>query len=74
MIVRNKKTLKEYEITKADYDKLVEMKIQRSFQVISQTDTPKGKILVPKEILEFQQIPRELRIRKPLKTHENTKK
>ena len=61
MIVQNKKTLIEYEITEKDYQKLVESRSHRLFTIISKTDNPKGKVLVPKEILEYQK-PKDLKI------------
>ena len=65
MIVRNRKTLREYEITKDDYAKLVERKLHRSFEIIDNTDIKKSGILIPKEILEYQQRPKSLKITKP---------
>ncbi len=65
MIVRNRKTLREYEITKEDYAKLVERKIHRSFEILDNTDTKlKGKVLIPKEIVEYQaKLPKDLKIK-----------
>lgn len=65
MIVRNRKTLKEYEITKTNWAKLVEMKIHRNFAIVDYSDTTiKGKILIPKEIVEYQaSLPADLKIK-----------
>jgi len=64
MIVRNRKTGKEYEITKSDYDVLVQRKVHRGFLIVSDSDNVKTKILVPKEIEEFQN---KMKIDKPAK-------
>lgn len=76
MKVRNKRSLREYEISQADYAKLVEMKIHRQFDIIDKQDTPKGKILIPKEIIEYQLKPKVQKITKPevIKTTETKKK
>lgn len=55
MIVQNIKTGVEYSITKADYDKLVSMKIHRNYTIISKEDV-KRTPLIPKEIVEYQQV------------------
>jgi len=55
MIIQNRKTGKEYEVSKADYQKLIDKNLHRRFKVIDDTDITKTKILVPKEILEYQQ-------------------
>lgn len=71
MIVRNRKTGKEYEITKSDYDVLVQRKVHRGFLIVSDSDNVKTKILVPKEIEEFQN---NLKVTKPSKIQTDTTK
>ncbi len=66
MIVRNRKTLREYTITTDDWKKLTEQKKHRYFEVINTSDVQPGKILVPKIIQEFQMKPDELKIKKPI--------
>ena len=68
MIVKNRKTGKEYPITKVDWDKLTEQKLHRNFIVIDANDNPKQKIQIPKVIEEYQQAKvEELRITKEVK-------
>jgi hypothetical protein len=55
MIVKNRKTGKEYPITKADWAKLTEQKLSRNFIVMDENDNPKQKIQIPKVIEEYQQ-------------------
>jgi len=62
MIVQNRKTLREYDITVEDWQKLIAQKIHRNFKVLDATDHPKQKILIPKEIIEYQKSPERLKI------------
>lgn len=64
MIVKNRKTQKEYVISKEDYANLVARKIHRNFQVINDSDVPKGKIAIPRQIEEYQHTAKELKIKK----------
>jgi len=57
MIVRNRKTLKEYEIDKAGWDKIVSDKKHRMFIVVEKEDAVKGKLLIPKIIEEYRSKP-----------------
>ncbi len=65
MIVRNRRTGKEYTITTDDWKKLTEQKKHRYFEVINTSDVQPGKILVPKIIQEFQVNTDKLKITKP---------
>ncbi len=62
MIVKNKKTQKEYEISENDWKKLVDQQLHRLFQIIKKGDVIKGKVPIPKEIIEFQKDPKRLKI------------
>lgn len=64
MIVKNRRTQKEYTITKEDYAKLVDKKIHKSFIVVSDQDSEPKKIIIPKQIEEYQRIPKDLKIKK----------
>lgn len=63
MIVQNRKTLREYEITKEEYRKLVARQIHVNFKVIDDSDVKMGgKIPIPKEIIEYKKSPKSLKI------------
>jgi len=56
MIIQNKKTLKTYELTKAEWEKIKSLKLHTLYKVIDASDSVSKvtKINVPKEITEFQ--------------------
>lgn len=73
MKVKNKKTGHEYTISKKDWDKIKDRKLDRIFTVIDNSDYERATIKIPRKIEEFQD-----KIRKPerIKTDikEETKK
>lgn len=64
MIIKNIATGKEYDIPSSDWIKMKETHRDRLFKVISKEDTDKKKLLIPKEILEYQKEPKKLKISK----------
>lgn len=64
MIIRNRKTSKTYEISKEGYEKLVQRKISRNFEILDSSELPKQKIVIPKVIEEYQKNPEIIRINK----------
>ena len=62
MIVQNRKSLVISEITKDEWQKIKERKIHSLFKVIDDSDLKKGKIPIPKEIIEYQKSPKSLKI------------
>ena len=75
MIVKNRKTGKEYPITKVDWDKLIEQKLSRNYIVMDANDNPKQKIQIPKIIEEYQQTKvDELRMAKEVKQEKTQSK
>lgn len=64
MKIKNRKTGKEYDITTAAYNKLVERNLSRNYTVIDSGELPTNRIIVPKEIIEYQQKPTKLTINK----------
>lgn len=64
MIVRNRKTGREYEITENDWQKLVQSQSHRLFEIIKKGENVKAKLPIPKEIEEYQKDPKRLKIDK----------
>jgi hypothetical protein len=62
MIIQNKQTGKQYSLTLREYQFLIDKKIAQKYTIISKDDDK--KIVIPKEIIEFQQDPDKLRIKK----------
>lgn len=54
MTVRNKKTGKEYVITKNDWQRIVDGKYDKLFTVVVNDDNNIKKINVPTKIVEYQ--------------------
>ena len=54
MTVRNKKTGKEYVITKNDWQRIVDGKYDKLFTVVVNDDNNIKKINVPTKIIEYQ--------------------
>lgn len=66
MTVRNKKTGKEYVITKNDWQRIVDGKYDKLFTVVVNDDNNIKKINVPTKIVEYQK-----EIKKITKTETN---
>lgn len=64
MTVRNKKTGKEYRISKEDWNKIVANKQSNLFTIINKDDVPLKKMNIPNKVVEFQADARKLRIDK----------
>ena len=72
MIIKNKRTGIEYELSKELYDKLVQQRIHRRYTIIDATDIPKQKVQVPKLIEEYQKDPQRLKLTKKEEVKPNT--
>ncbi len=64
MTVRNKKTGKEYQISKEEWNKIVANKQSNLFTIIDKDDVPLKKMNIPNKVAEFQADARKLRIDK----------